>query len=131
LDLAAGTLSRFAWITPDLCHDMHSCNVSAGDTWLSDEVPAILAALESNGILIITFDEGKTNQGCCDGTAAGGRIPTIIAGPGAADGRVITSDSTGYSILRLIENSLGLAYLRQAGTAPSIDGFACSSPPCT
>jgi hypothetical protein len=28
-------------VTPDLCHEMHDCPVSAGDAWLSIVVPAI------------------------------------------------------------------------------------------
>src|SRR5207302_7396266 len=43
-DLAANALPQFVWITPNMCHDMHSCSVSTGDTWLSRVVPRILAS---------------------------------------------------------------------------------------
>ncbi len=66
-DLAAGTVPRYAFITPDLCHDMHdSCGptddpIKQGDTWLAGAVPAILAsaAYRDNGALFITWDEGE------------------------------------------------------------------------
>src|SRR6202162_6096804 len=52
---------RFAWISPDLCHDGHDCSSSVADGWLSQTVPAILAsnAWQDNGLLIITWDEGE------------------------------------------------------------------------
>lgn len=66
-DLAAGTVPRYAFITPDLCHDMHdTCGllsnpITQGDTWLAGAVPAILnsAAYRDNGALFITWDEGE------------------------------------------------------------------------
>lgn len=66
-DLAAGTAPRYAFITPDLCHDMHdTCGptndpIAQGDTWLAGAVPAILnaAAYRDGGVLFITWDEGE------------------------------------------------------------------------
>ena len=57
-DLARATYA-FTWITPDLCHDMHDCDVEEGDTWLAATVPAILASPGwlHGGVLYITFDE--------------------------------------------------------------------------
>ncbi len=63
---------RYNFIVPDLCHDMHeniSCSQSNrvlfGDTWLSTEVPTILAsqAYLNNGALFITWDEGASGDG--------------------------------------------------------------------
>ncbi|MBO0885453.1 MAG: hypothetical protein J2P17_34980, partial [Mycobacterium sp.] len=70
-DLAQGQLPDLAFITPDVCHDMHDCNVSDGDRWLSTVVPTILNApvFQSSGLLVITWDEGTTNVGCCNGLA--------------------------------------------------------------
>jgi len=40
------TVAQYNWITPNLCDDMHdSCagnSIAHGDTWLSENVPAIL-----------------------------------------------------------------------------------------
>jgi hypothetical protein len=66
-DLTAGTVPRYAFITPDLCHDMHDrCGptddpIEQGDNWLAGAVPAILAsaAYRDNGALFITWDEGE------------------------------------------------------------------------
>ena len=64
-------MSRYNFITPNLCDDMHdSCAptndpVKQGDTWLSTEVPKILAssAYKNNGALFITWDEAATGDG--------------------------------------------------------------------
>jgi hypothetical protein len=122
-DLSGG-LPSFAWITPDLCHDMHDCSVEAGDRWLSEWVPRILPALGTDGILVLTFDEGTTDAGCCGG-AAGGHIATIIAGPGARAGVRLDVIADHYSVLRLIEDNWGLARLGLAAApgTPSITGW--------
>jgi hypothetical protein len=73
-DLAAGNMPAYVFITPNLCHDMHgasgcpsgtstSANIMAGDTWLSNELPRILAyANAHNGVVYLTWDEGSSNQ---------------------------------------------------------------------
>ncbi|MBV8710728.1 MAG: hypothetical protein JOY56_03075, partial [Solirubrobacterales bacterium] len=81
-DERSGTLPRFLWITPNLCHDMHDCSVSTGDRFLSGLVPGLLRALGSGGVLFLTWDEGSSDAGCCR-LASGGHIATIVAGPGA------------------------------------------------
>src|SRR5437016_3292925 len=43
-DLAAGTAPNFAWITPNMCNDMHDCSIATGDAWLANVVPSILAS---------------------------------------------------------------------------------------
>lgn len=43
VDLGANT-PRFAWISPDRCHDMHDCSIRTGDAWLRQQVPQILAS---------------------------------------------------------------------------------------
>ena len=67
-DLSAGSLANYNFITPDLCDDGHnstgcatSDSVKNSDTWLSSEVPKILAsaAYQSGGALFITWDESE------------------------------------------------------------------------
>jgi hypothetical protein len=67
-DLQNHTTARYNFITPNLCNDMHNptgCvttdEVSNGDTWLSTEVPKILAsqAYQNGGVLLITWDESE------------------------------------------------------------------------
>jgi phosphatidylinositol-3-phosphatase len=68
-DLQNNTVARYNFITPNLCDDMHdSCadgNIPNGDTWLSQNVPAILnsAAYQKGGALFITWDEADEGDG--------------------------------------------------------------------
>ena len=67
--------TAFTFITPNICHDMHSCPVATGDAWLSSFVPQILnsAPYRANStVLFITFDEGTT---------ASNTVPTIVVAP--------------------------------------------------
>ena len=121
-DLSGSRLPRFAWITPNLCHDMHDCSVRTGDRWLAQWVPRILPALGSDGLLILTWDEGATDSACCS-VARGGHVATIVAGPGARRGVKASSRTDHYSILRLVQDLFHLAHLRKAGQAPEITAY--------
>ena len=85
-DLRRGTLPAFAFVSPDLCHDTHDCDVATGDRFLSGLVPRLLRELGPRGFLVLTWDEGSSTAGCCT-DAHGGRIATIVAGPGGAPRR--------------------------------------------
>jgi phosphatidylinositol-3-phosphatase len=123
-DIAAGQLPSFTWVTPDLCHDMHDCSIGEGDAWASRLVPDLVAALGPGGALILTFDEGGSNTGCC-AKAAGGHVVTILTGPGARSGTSLSTPADHYSVLRLIEDRWHLARLNEAGCActPAISGW--------
>jgi phosphatidylinositol-3-phosphatase len=112
----AGKLPRFVWITPNLCHDMHDCSVARGDRFLAELVPPLLRALGSRGLLFITWDEGASNASCCR-LASGGHIATIVAGGGARRGARLRAATDHYSVLRTIEDLLGLPRLRGAACA--------------
>jgi phosphatidylinositol-3-phosphatase len=64
-------VAHYHFISPHLCHDMHDAcaplndPVLQGDTWLSAEVPKILAspAYANNGALFILWDEGASGDG--------------------------------------------------------------------
>jgi hypothetical protein len=115
-DLAAHALPRVVWLVPNLCHDMHSCDTYTGDLYLRSVLPRLIAQLGPTGVLFITFDEGSSDQGCC-GVAKGGRIATVVAGPGArAEARSMTPYDH-YSLLRTIEDLLGLPRLGGAASA--------------
>jgi len=55
-DLTNGTVPNLAWITPNMCNDMHDCSIATGDAWLANVVPGILAssAFQNGGVLFIT-----------------------------------------------------------------------------
>jgi hypothetical protein len=113
-DLASGRFPRFAFISPDINHDMHSGSVRLADDWLRKLYGRLRASSvwEGDTRLVVTFDEG--------GARGGNRVVTIIAGPRVPSAR----DDTGYthySLLRSIEAHFGLPYLGHAadpGTAP-------------
>jgi hypothetical protein len=79
-DLAANTMANYIFITPNLCHDMHGdpkCpedhHVSAGDKWLSSELPRIIDWVTKNsGVIFIVWDEGKWTA----------TLPFLAIGPG-------------------------------------------------
>jgi phosphatidylinositol-3-phosphatase len=123
-DLRRGTLPTFAFISPNLCHDTHDCSVATGDRFLAGLVPRLLREAGPHGFVVLTWDEGASDQGCCV-DAHGGRIATIVAGPdvrrhGHGDRAV-----DHYGVLRTVEHALGLrplggAALRRSG---SLDGL--------
>jgi hypothetical protein len=112
-DETARALPRFVWITPNLCHDMHDCAPPQGDAFLAGLVPPLLAALGPRGLLVLTWDEGTTDDGCCR-LAAGGHIATILAGPAVRAGARLATPVDQYSILQTIEDLLRLRRLRGA-----------------
>ncbi|MCL4357992.1 alkaline phosphatase family protein [Patescibacteria group bacterium] len=99
---SAQTTPNFAFITPNLCNDMHDCSTSVGDTWLSANVPIILnspAFTSSPSLLVITWDEGN---------AADNHIATIFAGSAAKSGYQNSTAFNHYSLLHTIEYVWGL-----------------------
>jgi predicted small lipoprotein YifL len=112
-DLRGRRLPAYSVIVPNLCDDTHDCDVATGDRFLAHLVPVLLAALGPRGLLVLTYDEGTSDAGCC-GIPGGGRIATIVAGPGvrrgARDGRPVDH----YGVLRTTEDALGLPRLAAA-----------------
>jgi hypothetical protein len=120
-DLLGSTVPAFAWITPNMCNDMHDCSVATGDAWLQTWVPQILAApaWQDNGVLFITFDEGTTNLGCCT-YAAGGRVVTLVISPLGKPAYQSGIAYDHYALLRTIENAWNLPELAHASCACSL-----------
>jgi len=126
-DLANNRVPNFAWITPNLQHDMHSSDTRAGDDWLASFVPTILgsSAWKDGGVLFITWDEGTTDAGCCD-VAAGGHVPTLVIAANGKRGYRSGVPYNHYSLLRTIEDLWGLDHLGHAAdpaTKPMSDFF--------
>ncbi len=118
-DLRRGALPTFAFISPNLCHDTHDCDVATGDRFLRGLVPRLLRELGPHGFLVLTWDEGSSDAGCC-GVARGGRIATIVAGPGARRGVRSARPVDHYGVLRTVEHALGLPAL--GGAAQPANG---------
>lgn len=93
-EAANHTTPNYAYISPNLQHDAHDGPPSAADSWLSQNVPTILALPEfqpgGDGILFIVWDEGDLSgngvpqDNRCSSTISsgcGGRVATLVIGP--------------------------------------------------
>jgi acid phosphatase len=105
-------LPTVAFVTPDMCNDMHDCGVATGDSWLQRTFdPYVQWAKSNNSLFILTWDE--------DDRSPGNHIPTIFAGamltPGAAAAPV-----THYDVLRTLQDMYGLPYLGESAVAAPI-----------
>jgi hypothetical protein len=143
-DMASlATTPNFVFITPNLCHDGHDSPCADGapgglisaDAFLKVLVPKILAspAYQQDGLLIITFDESGGPQSdasaCCGegpgpnsplpGIAGlgGGVVGAVLLSPYIKPGTVSNIAYNHYSMLRSVEDLLGLPYLGYAGAS--------------
>ncbi len=126
-DLQKNRVPNYAWITPNMCDDMHSCSIGAGDAWLKTWVTKILAspAWQQNGVLFITYDEGSTTMGCCT-VASGGHIATVVISPLGKPAYQSAIVYDHYSLLRTIEEAWDLPLLNGANcdcSQPMADFF--------
>ena len=71
-DLASNSVTRYNFITPNLCDDMHGNTgcpggnlITQGDTWLSNNIPILMnsQAYSNNGAIFIVWDEGEGGDG--------------------------------------------------------------------
>jgi len=128
-DLINDTVARYNFITPDLCNDMHDAcaplndPVQQGDTWLSTEVPKILAsqAYANDGALFILWDEAVTGDG---------PIGMIVLSPKAKGGGYQnTIHYTHSSTLRTVEEIFGVVpLLGDAANATDLSDLFVSFP---
>src|SRR5262249_8776352 len=118
---------RYMWITPNLLSDGHdpSSDPVAGlmqcDTWMSTEVPKILAsqAYKNGGILFITWDEAEGRNG-----DDADQIPMIILSPRLKmAGMTSTTAYTHMSYLATVEDLLSLPRLQTVTNTPSMMEF--------
>jgi len=126
-DLAAGP-PVFSMISPNLNDDMHGTgllqtaqDIANGDSWLSQQVPAILAspAFTDGGVLFIVWDEGSLSL-------SPNLVPLYVLSPLAktqSGGYVSTVAYNHYSLLATIEDGLGLSRLANAASATPLQDF--------
>jgi hypothetical protein len=118
-DLASGRLPTFSLVVPDLCHDMHDCSVAAGDSWLKTFLPPVLASpAVRGGVVFVVFDESDGSS-----VGGGGLVPAYVAGPLVRTGSRSSAILDHYSLLRTIEDGLGLPLLGKSATASPIGGI--------
>lgn len=112
------TVASLVWIVPNLCNDTHNCRVKVGDTWLSQNLPAIIAwGKKHDGLLILTWDEADPDN------SGKNHIPTVLVGPMIRNGVADTQDVDHYSVLRTIEKILGVPCINKDCHAPLITGI--------
>ncbi len=107
-------LPTVAFVTPDMCNDMHDCSVGTGDTWLKKNLDAYAQwAKTHNSLLIVTFDEDS-------GTSVN-QIFTTFTGANVKVGSYSESINH-YTVLRTIEASAGLPGIGNAASkSPILD----------
>jgi hypothetical protein len=138
-DLQKRTVARYNFITPNLCNDMHgytlSCTtqnfhqISGGDTWLSQEIPKIMAsdAYKDNGVIFVLWDEG--DEPLLGGEASDGPIPLLVLSPKAKKGYKSTTKLTHSSMLKTLQEIFGITpLLRGAANATDLSEFFTSFP---
>ena len=115
-DLAASRLPDFVWIGPNMRSSTHDGSIADGDRWLAATLPTVLGsdAFQQGGLLVVTYDEGRTSLGCCGRAKGGGRIMTVVASPLGKPGFVSEVPHNLYGLLRTIEDAWGLDALGHA-----------------
>ena len=125
-DLATNSLPAFSFITPNLIDDMHDGTIQQGDTWLSQNLPAIFDSAEYQAgqvVVFVTWDEGEggTSNDCATNTSdIGCSVATIVASPSTGSGTQSGALFNHYSLLLTTEELLGLPALGQAASASSM-----------
>jgi phosphatidylinositol-3-phosphatase len=113
--LDPGHLPSYAFVAPDLCHDAHDCPLSTADGFLARWLPPFLKVPRT--AVFVIFDEGTTDQ------EGGGEVAAFVAGTAAKRRVVSNQDVTHYSLLRTVEDLLGLPHLGSAANASPIGGI--------
>jgi hypothetical protein len=108
-DLTQATMPPLAFVVPNRYNDMHDGTVAQGDQWLSTYLPTVLSSswYQSGGVVIITWDEGKTTKGW--NGSSGGHVPTLVIAAGAHG--AFTAGGNNYGTLRAIEEAYGVGLL--------------------
>jgi hypothetical protein len=73
----------------------------------------LLRALGPRGLMVLTWDEGSSDDGCCR-LASGGHVAAILAGGLARPGARMSTPVDHYSVLQMVEDLFGLPRLRGA-----------------
>lgn len=112
------TFPRFNYIVPNECEDGHdNCQpqgngVTQFDAFLAREVPKIMSspAFGPDGLLIITYDEGTSNQGPGSSKQfdGGGNVIFAALGPLVRQG-TYGGTFNHYSLLRTWEDGFGIS----------------------
>jgi hypothetical protein len=118
--------ARFTFVTPNVCHDMHSSScagdtageIREGDAWLGPFLASVFETKQYRAgatAVFVTWDEDA------GGDKNAGHVPTLVFAPSVKPGTVSNVQFDHYSLLRTTEELLGLhSFLGAAATAPSM-----------
>jgi hypothetical protein len=110
--------ARFTFVTPNLCNDMHDCDVATGDAWLKGFLPKVYSSRSYRAgrtAVFVTWDE--------DDRSGDNQIATLLIAPGIKPGTRSGVPFEHYSMLRTTEELLGLrTFLGNAASARSMRG---------
>jgi hypothetical protein len=108
-------LPAFAFVTPDLCNDGHDCPTSVADAFLGRFAAPLLAL--SRTVVFVVFDEGTTDAG------GGGHVLALALGTAVRPHTTSTERSNHYTLLRTIEDALGLPRLGASARTSPLTGI--------
>ena len=119
-DIANNALPNLAFVIPNNCHNSHNsttagCTVNDADTWLSQNLPAMIAAAGPTGLVILTWDE--------DDSASQNHILTVFAGGLVIPGSTTNQTVNHYTVLRTVCEALGLPAVGAAFSELPITGI--------
>ena len=142
-DVQADTFQNFNYLVPNLLHDAEGTKtqtakalLGAADEWLETNIGPLLSTTPfqpgGNGILIITFDEGRVkgksgdtseDDSCSptDSSGCGGHVAFVMVGPNVIAGSTATATYHFQDMLHTIVHLLGMSdYMNAAGKATDI-----------
>jgi hypothetical protein len=106
------SLPTVAFVTPNMCNDMHDCSIATGNGWLQKNLDAYAQwAKTHDSLLIVTFDE--------DNSASLNHIHTTFVGAHVRAG-TYSEKITHYTVLRTLEAAYGLSAIGGAASVSPI-----------
>lgn len=120
-DLANDTLAAFTFITPNLVNDMHDGTVTQGDNWLYTYLPLVLASkayLRGDVAVLVLWDEQSS-------ASFGGATPNVFVSPYITAGTVTATTINHFSVLRAMEDALGIPTHLGCASGTQPGGGAC------
>jgi len=97
-------------------------NVKTADTYAGQLVTSIMSSRTwkvGQNAIVVTFDEGTDNGGCCDANPGGGQVYTTVITNHGPLGVRYGGPSNHYSLLLTVQQAFGLGCLQF--TCDSVD----------
>jgi acid phosphatase len=114
-------LPTVSFLIPNLCDDMHDCDVATGDRWLAAHLAGYLHWADThNSLLVITLDED-------DAGSTDNHIATILTGP-MIQPRRYNQHVDHYDLLRTLEDAYHLPHAGRTDTASDLTGLWRTTP---